>query len=78
MSRRRSHPPITPDRLLSAADAILLAGHGPGLIVHIPPAMHQGALRAYTDTELREAAQFLARLGMVDLVRTPDFDPRDR
>lgn len=77
MPRRRSHSRITPDRLLSAADAILDAGQGPGLIVHIPPAMHQGALRAFTDAELREAAEFLARIDMVDLVRMPDFDMRD-
>lgn len=77
MPRRRSHPPITPDRLLSAADAILHAGQSPGLIVHIPPATHQRALRAFTDAELREAAEFLARIDMVDLVRMPEYDMRD-
>jgi hypothetical protein len=61
---------VHPSRLISAADAILAAANSPGAgTVRLPPDPAASATLGYTSHELEEAALFLARLGMVELVK---------
>ncbi|MFO0832310.1 MAG: hypothetical protein U0637_10795 [Phycisphaerales bacterium] len=67
-----NRPPISADRLLAAADAILWAASAPGADpVRLPPNADSETMMGFTGYELEEGAIFLARLGMVELVWRP-------
>lgn len=70
---------VDPSRLISAADAILWAVQTLGLeAVRLPPDPQSAVMSGYTSSELEQAAMFLARLGVVELVwineQGPDGD----
>ncbi len=61
--------PLSADRLLSAADAILWAASAPGTgSVQFPPGPLAATMLGFSTQELEEAAIFLARLGLVELI----------